>query len=307
MLSGGPAVTPLCARPEVAGFVAAVRAGGGAEVGVFLDWLDDRRATAADVCTLYGVPPPWPGARRVQLFVTELDAASSRGDRLALAAQQVEAALSKDGFRPGPVRSDFDTRQRAWRLTGDSTPPPPAEDDSLRPVLAAWADRHGPPGRGAGVRAPRVEEYNDGGLSFWYVGPAADPLRDAERHLTPARAARALKRRVLGLWSEVRVPCPACGGSGFDGEEPDHEEHMLGYSTYNRVKCVPCLGSGTVAPAGLIPPEEPTRPRNPLRPTDAAYTYGAVRRTVHEFTARGGADVSFGGVHLGRTPPEDAP
>jgi hypothetical protein len=90
---------------------------------------------------------------------------------------------------------------------------PPDQDDSLRPVLAAWADRHGPPGRGADVRAwARDRRVPTGGArSCWYVGSAA--MRASERHRA-ARARRALKRRVLGLWSEVRVPCPACGGPG---------------------------------------------------------------------------------------------
>jgi hypothetical protein len=89
------------------------------------------------------------------------------------------------------------------RGRGEYAPRPPAEDDSLRPALAAWDDVLCP-ARAAAVRGlrPDMSGYNGHGGTEW-----------AWRG---RQAVLALKRAVLACYD----PCPACGGSGVTTFRP---------------------------------------------------------------------------------------
>lgn len=199
-------------RPEFPPLVAAVRAGDAAAVDALWDLLEDCQATTADVMTLYAAPPEW---------WQDHGPALNAGETYYVMATGPETGRIK-------------------QVT------PPAEDDSLRPVLACWADRHGPPGRGACVRSFEVEPPARGepGWGVRYYGGGFIACR------TEAVARRLLKRRVLGIFAEVRVPCPADGERGCPADR---------LSPFGVRFCGRCGGSGAVAPAGLIPPEPDAR------------------------------------------------
>lgn len=106
----------------------------------------------------------------------------------------------------------------------------------------------------ARVRTIEVRQYDDGGISFWWVHPDEPEgnLPARHRYLTPARAHLALKRAVLRLFDDVRVPCPRpyCPG------EPILVTWSVDQQQYPAV-CTLCEGTGLVAPAYLLPSEEP--------------------------------------------------
>lgn len=84
----------------------------------------------------------------------------------------------------------------------------PHEDDRLRLVVAYWLEWVCEDSSRAGMmKESQVREYNDGGRAFWYVHPDEGiGYRSGPQcaHLTPGRAVRELKRRLLNKFPDVK-------------------------------------------------------------------------------------------------------
>lgn len=154
---------------------------------------------------------------------------------------------------------------------GDGAPPWRPEGPA-KEVLAAWKEAAGQvkPRGAAAIRLLHIEtERRSGTAPLWVVlGPGGvEPWPGGFPDEDHAR--RALARRVLKLFTRVRVPCPACGGTGEGGGT-----FFIGGRKAGEVACPQCRGSGTVAPADLIPPE----PGDPYRAfPDVAAAVGDAR------------------------------
>lgn len=103
----------------------------------------------------------------------------------------------------------------AW-LAEIATQPADSWHKGARLVLADWLEERGD--ERAALRRVTVEEFNNGGIAFWYVRVKDgdfpfDPLRDVvNRHLTPASAWDEVRCDILRWFPEVTLSarCPWC-------------------------------------------------------------------------------------------------